>query len=111
SQHLRRDGGRDVNLRLERWESVDALAPVGDWGDLCVRGRRTAERLLRGEQGFQARCRQHAKRPRDAAALVDDALRSRIARFAGALRASEESTANLERRLSEAIASGIEEAS
>lgn len=111
SQHQRQDGGRDVNLRLERWERADALAPVGDWEDLCLRGRRKAEELLRSEQRFLDGCRRHAKRLHDAAATVDDALRSRIARLTGTVRASEESTADLERRLSEAIASGIQKPS
>lgn len=111
SQRPRQEGGRDWNLRLERWDRVDALAPVGDWEDLCVRGRRKAEQLLRSEQRFLEHCRRHARKLHDATATVDDALRSRIARLIGAVRASEESAANLECRISDAIISGIEDPS
>ncbi len=104
----RSDGGTDVNLRLERWDAVDVLVPVGDWDDLCRRARRKAEDLLRANPGFRERCRAHAQRVRDAASSAEGELQSRIARLPGATRAAEQRVAEVERRLADGIAGGIE---
>jgi ATP-dependent helicase HepA len=104
----RADGSRDVNLRLERWDRVDALVAIGDWGDLCYRAREVAERQIRDTQEFRERCHQHATKTLVAAANVNEALKSRISRMSGSVRDSEEKMADLELRLSEALAAGIE---
>jgi ATP-dependent helicase HepA len=108
SRNPRADGGSDVNLRLERWAMVDAVAPVGEWGELCLRARKTAERSLRATISFSERCRQGALAVREAAAIADDQLRTRIARLSGASKRTEAAGAELERRLSEALARGME---
>ncbi len=104
----RADGSRDVNLRLERWNRVDALVAIGDWGDLCYRARGVAERTIRDDHVFRERCDQHATKTLAAAASVNEALRSRISRTSGSVRDSEEKMAALELRMSEALAAGIE---
>lgn len=108
SQKPRSDGGRDTNVRLGRWAKADTLVPVGDWGDLCYRACKTAERLLREERIFQDRCQLHGKKVHDVAVSVDDALRSRIERLTGATRKVEESMAVFEWDTSQALAKGIE---
>jgi ATP-dependent helicase HepA len=108
SQKPRADGGRDTNVRLGRWAKVDTLVSVSDWGDLCYRARKTAERLLREERVFLDRCQLYWKKAHDVSVSVDDALRSRIYRLAGAARKSEESMADFEREISQALAKGIE---
>ncbi|WP_437763396.1 protein DpdE [Sorangium sp. So ce281] len=100
-------GGRDLNLRPDRWSAVDAAVPVTDWGELCVRARTAAERALRGTPGFVERCQTAAARVRVAGVAVEDQLHSRIARLSGAARASEEAAIELERQLIRALAAGV----
>ena len=61
----RADGGRDVNLRVDRWERVDALVSIGDWGELCYRARQVAERRFETPRNSEnavaaARCRRES---------------------------------------------------
>jgi ATP-dependent helicase HepA len=104
----RDDGGRDTNLRPDRWPTLDAAGLVGDWGGLCTRARHTAERVLRNDDGFRERTRRHARLLRAAAQSVEDALRSRIARLNGRTRVAEERAAQFESQLAEALAVGVE---
>jgi ATP-dependent helicase HepA len=104
----RDDGGSDTNLRPDRWPTLDASVPIGDWGGLCTRARDAAERVLRNDDGFGERCRRHAWLLRETAQSVDDALRSRIARLSGRTREAEERAAQFESQLAEAIAVGVE---
>lgn len=103
----RADGSRDVNLRLERWDRVDALVSIGDWGELCWRARKVAEREVRGAPQFRERCGRHATQALDLAASVNEALKSRIAHLSGSARESEEKMAHFELQLSAALAVGI----
>ena len=104
----RADGGRDTNLRPDRWPKVDASVLVGDWGGLCTRARQVAERLLRDDGSFRERSQRHAGQLRATAQVVDDAMRSRIARLSGRAREVEERAAQFERQLAEALALGVE---
>ncbi len=104
----RADGGRDVNLRIDRWERVDALVSIGDWGELCYRARQVAEREVRDDPRFRERCDRCALQTREFAASVNEALKSRIAQLAGSVRESEEKMARFELQLSDALAVGIE---
>jgi ATP-dependent helicase HepA len=107
SQEQRTGGGKDTNLRLDRWTKVDALVPVGDWGGLCARAREAAERLLRTDDAFRDRCRRHERELSDGALAVDDALGSRIARLVGSAREAEERAAEFERALAESLELGV----
>lgn len=107
SQEQRPGGGRDTNLRLDRWTRVDTLIPLGHWGGLCVRAREAAERLLRNDDGFRDRCRRHERELSEGALAIDDALRSRIARLVGPAREAEERGAQFERALAESLALGV----
>ena len=104
----RADGGRDVNLRIDRWERVDALVSIGDWGELCYRVRQAAEREVWDDPQFRERCARCALQTRELAASVNEALKSRIAQLAGSTRESEEKMARSELQLSDALAVGIE---
>ncbi len=101
------DGSGDTNIRLERWDAVDAAVRVTDWGDFSARARRKAEQLVRDDFAFQSRCQSLAGLVRDHAAANDDALRSRVARLAGAAGQAEARAADFELRLGAAIADGI----
>jgi hypothetical protein len=107
NQEQRTGGGKDTNLRLDRWTKVDALVPVGDWGGLCARAREAAESLLRNDAGFLDRCLRHERHLTERALAVDDALRSRIARLVGLAREAEERAAEFERGLAESLALGV----
>jgi len=104
----RADGSKDANVRLERWSRVDALLATSDWGDLCRRARGVAERVVRSDADFLERCRYHAAQARDRANVVNESLKSRIARLSGSAQTSEEEMASIELRLSETLARGIE---
>jgi ATP-dependent helicase HepA len=108
SRRPRPDGTSDVNIRLERWGIVDALLPVGDWGDLCARAHGTAESLIQNDPEFRERRHTHATNMLDEGRNGYESLKSRIARLSGPVRDSEEKMAALELRLCEALASGIE---
>lgn len=101
------DGSKDTNIRLERWDLVDVLAPVSDWAELCHRARRVAESVVRCNSEFKERCNHFAVRMLELAANVQESLKSRIARLSGSVRISEQEMAIHELRLSEALASGI----
>ena len=104
----RANGSRDVNLRIDRWERVDALVPIGDWGELCYRAREAAEREVWDDPQFRERCARYALETRELAANVNEALKSRIAQLAGSVRESEEKMAQFELQLSDALSVGIE---
>ena len=108
SQERRANGGKDTNLRPDRWPQVDASMSVGDWGDLCTRARQAAERLLRDHTSFRDRCRHYARQLRETTQAVDDALRSRIARLSGRTREAEERSAQFERQFAESLALGVD---
>jgi ATP-dependent helicase HepA len=108
SRKPRADGSSDVNIRLERWALVDAMVPVGDWGDLCHRARTTAESLIRHDPEFRERCRRHADQALGQGRQVHDSLKSRIARLSGPVRTSEQKIASLELNLSEVLSRGIQ---
>jgi ATP-dependent helicase HepA len=107
-QQPRINGSRDVNVRLERWDRVEALASIGDWDGLCRRARAVAEGQIQKDPLFKARCARQAARIRDLATVVDESLQSRISRLSGPARVSEEGMAALELSLSEVVARGIE---
>jgi hypothetical protein len=102
------DRGRDTNVRSDRWPKVDVSVSVGDWGGLCTRARRAAEQLLRDDGRFRERSHRHARQLREAARVVDDSLRSRIARLSGRAREAEERAAKFEMQLAEALATGVD---
>jgi ATP-dependent helicase HepA len=102
------DGGKDLNLRLERWDRAGEIVPFGDWSELCVRARHAAEKMIRSDAEFRIRRDQYAARTRDSAVAIANACASRIARLSGATRESEERVAEMESRLSEALVKGIE---
>ena len=108
SKNPRPDGGCDVNLRLDRWADADRQVPVGDWGELCQQARKKAEALLRARPEFTETHKKCARVVRENAIATDHQLQSRISRLNGSVRNSEESAANLERQLAEALAEGIE---
>jgi ATP-dependent helicase HepA len=104
----RERGGADMNIRHDRWAAVDAACAVADWADLCARGRRTAERVLRTSNALAAAHSEAASRHRTVASEIVQRIESRMLRMAGATRAAEERSASLEREVGEAIAAGIE---
>jgi hypothetical protein len=65
TKQLRPDGGRDVNLGIDRWERIVTLVQFGDWADFCWRARNVAEGLIRNDPSFQERCAQSAAYARD----------------------------------------------
>jgi ATP-dependent helicase HepA len=103
----RDDGGIDTNIRLERWDAVDALIRIPDWSDFTARARRTAEQLLRDDADFQRQCQERAASLRERTASVDAALRSRVARLTGAAEQAEAHAAEFESRLGAAISDGM----
>jgi ATP-dependent helicase HepA len=103
----RQDGGRDLNLRSERWDYAAKLASLGDWSALCSRVRQAAERRIRDTPEFQLRCERYASRVRESAASIANAFSSRIGRLSGAARRAEEEMAITESRLAEALVAGI----
>jgi ATP-dependent helicase HepA len=107
TKRRRPDGGADLSLRFERWAAVDAIASIGDWGDLCIRARRKAELVLRNGAEFKRRCDLYVKRLNERSITVQDALRSRIARLSGPTRSSEEKVAELELRIANALIAGV----
>lgn len=107
SREQRTGGGKDTNLRLDRWTRVDTLVPLGDWGGHCARAREAAERLLRNDGGLRDRCQRHERELSDGASAIDDALRSRIARLVGPACEAEERAAQFERALAESLALGV----
>jgi ATP-dependent helicase HepA len=109
SKRLRADGSKDVNLRPERWDLAATLVSFGGWSDLCAKGRQTGERIIRNDPAFQRLCEARAARTRAAAAVIENAFSSRIARLSGVARESEKQAAELESRLNEGIAAGIED--
>jgi ATP-dependent helicase HepA len=111
SRAPRADGGRDVNLRGERWEKADSVVPIGDWAGLCHRARDKALRLISEDQGFGERCRRYAYQVRDTGLRINESLNSRIRRLSGKARDSEQRMAALEFTLAEALAEGIEKPS
>ena len=104
----RADGSRDVNIRLERWDRVDALVSIGDWSELCYRARQVAESQIRDAIEFRERCRRHATQVLNLATSVNEALKSRISHLSGPARDSEQTMAQFELQLSVALANGIE---
>lgn len=111
SKHLRPDGGWDVNLRPELWDSAASAVSLGDWPSLCANARDKAERAMRSDPTFRKQLSTSAERVRHTAAAVSIALLSRIERLTGPSRSSEERTADLEGSLSRSLVQGIEEPS
>jgi len=107
-QRPRPDGSKDVNVRMERWDQVDALVSTSDWNDRCRRARDAADRLIRSDPGFRERCAQAAKRTLVLALDVNESLKSRIARLSGSVRDAEQRMATFEVHVAEALAAGIE---
>jgi len=108
SKWSRADGGRDFNLRSERWDRAAQLISVGDWSELCVKARRAAEGLIRNGAEFRSQCDRYALRVRDSAATIANAFSSREARLSGAVRQAEERMAEMEAKLAEALVAGIQ---
>jgi ATP-dependent helicase HepA len=107
TKRRRPDGGADLSLRFERWASVDAISPIGDWGDVCIRARRKAELLLRNGAEFKRRCDLYVKRQNERSVRVQDALRSRIACLSEPTRSSEKNLADFELHVAEALIAGM----
>jgi len=104
----RPDGGRDVNLGIDRWERIPTLVQFGDWAAFCWRARNVAEGLIRNDSSFHERCARSAANVRHLSLATANALASRIARLSGATREAEERTSELEAVLNNAIIQGIE---
>src|SRR5207253_1571335 len=108
SKWSRSDGGRDFNLRSERWDRAAQLISIGDWSELCVKARKAAESRIRNAAKFRSQCDRYALRVRDSAATIANAFSSRKARLAGAVRQAEERMAEMEAKLAEALVAGIQ---
>ena len=108
SKWSRSDGGRDFNLRSERWDRAAQLVSIGDWSELCVKARSRAEGLIRNGAEFRMQCYRHASRVRDSAATTANAFSSRKARLPDAVRQSEERMEEMEAKLAEALIDGIQ---
>lgn len=108
SKQPRPDGGRDVNLGIDRWERIATLVQVGDWADFCWRARNVAEGVIRNDPTFQERCARSAAHARHLSLATSNALASRITRLSGATREAEERASELESVLNNAIIQGIE---
>jgi ATP-dependent helicase HepA len=104
----RSDGGRDVNIGIDRWERIPVLVQVGDWADFCWRARNVAEGIIRNDPGFQERCARSATHARHLSMETSNSLASRIARLSGATRQAEERTREIESSLHNLIIQGIE---
>jgi ATP-dependent helicase HepA len=109
SKWPRPDGGRDLNLRSQRWDRAAQLVPIGDWSDLCFKARKAAESLIRNGAEFRTQCDRYASRVRDSSATIGNAFSSRQARLSGAVRQAEERMAQMEAELADALVAGIEE--
>lgn len=107
SKWPRPTGGRDFNLRSERWDRAAQLVAIGDWSELCVKARKEAERLIRNGADFRMQCDHYSARVRDSAATIANAFSSRKARLSGAVRQAEERMAEMDAELAEALAAGI----
>jgi ATP-dependent helicase HepA len=108
SKWPRTDGGRDRNLRSERWERASLLLSIGDWSELCIRARKSAEDKLRNGVELRSNCERYAVRVRESAANIANAFSSRIARLSGVVRRAEERTAKMEATLAEGLIAGIQ---
>jgi ATP-dependent helicase HepA len=106
--HGRSNGGKDINLRFERWDRAATMASLGDWTGLCGRARIAAERILRAEASFRNSCIKWAARSRDAATATANIFSSRIARLAGSAKVADERMARSEAAVRAGIAQGIE---
>lgn len=107
-QQPRLDGSHDVNLRMERWERVDALLALDEWAQRCRRARSVAAHIVQEDAEFKDRCRNAAARVSNTASDMNESLKSRIARLDGSARDAEEKIATLEADLAAALAAGIE---
>jgi len=108
SKWVRTDGGRDLNLRSERWERVALLLSIGDWSELCLRARKSAENKLRNGIELRSNCERYAARVHDYAANIANALSSRVAGLSGAVRRAEDRMAKMEAMLAEGLIAGIQ---
>lgn len=104
----RPDGGRDVNIGIDRWERIPPLVQFGDWPDFCWRARKVAEGVIRNDPSFQERCTRSAAHARHLSVETSNALASRIARLSGGARDAEDRTRELESVLNDVIIKGIE---
>jgi ATP-dependent helicase HepA len=109
SKWPRPDGGRDVNLRSERWDRAVGRVAMGDWSELCGKARKEAEKLIRNRTEFRTECDRYASRVRDSAATIANAFSSRKARLSGAVQQAEERMAKMEAELAEALVAGIQD--
>ncbi|MCY1045632.1 protein DpdE [Corallococcus sp. bb12-1] len=107
SRRLRPDGGRDVNLRQERWKLADALLPIPDWNDLCHRVRERAEEVLRSGPDFVSACEAATTRLREETFEVDAILESRLSRLSGAVREAETRAALAEKAIAQSLTEGV----
>jgi ATP-dependent helicase HepA len=107
SRRPRPDGGRDVNLRLERWKLADTILPIPDWGDLCHRVRARAEEMLRAGPEFVSACESAVARFSAETAEAEGIRASRLARLSGAAREAEVRAAAAEKAIVEALAEGV----
>jgi ATP-dependent helicase HepA len=108
SKWVRTDGGRDLNLRSERWERAALLLSIGDWSELCLKARKSAEDKLRNGIELRSNCERHAARVRDSAANIANALSSRVGGLSGAVRRVEDRMAKMEAMLAEGLIAGIQ---
>jgi ATP-dependent helicase HepA len=108
SKWLRADGGRDFNLRSERWDRAAQLVSIGDWSELCVKARGAAEGLIRNGAEFRSQCDRYASRVRDSAATIANGFLSRKARLSAAVRQAEGRMEEMEAKLAEALIVGIQ---
>jgi len=108
SKWPRTDGGRDLNLRSERWEWAVPRLSIGDWSELCTKARKSAEDKLRNGVELRSNCERYAARVRDSAANIANAFSSRIARLSGTVRRAEEQLARMEAMLAEGLIAGIQ---
>lgn len=108
SKWPRTDGGRDLNLRSERWERAVPRLPIGDWSELCTKARKSAEEKLRDGVELRSNCERYAARVRYSAVNIANAFSSRIARLSGPVRRAEEQMARMEATLVEGLITGIQ---
>lgn len=102
------EGGKDTNLRPERWPKVDEVRPTSDWAKSISRARQAAEQTVRSDKavtGAQERAREELRARLERAESV---LLSRTSRLTGAAVEAERFVLEKERNLNRALAAAVD---
>jgi len=100
-------GGRDLNLRPERWQLVGARIEVDDWEALVLELRRRAEAAVRADQALIARCDAAAAAIKGDAEHTTAILRARALLLDESRRAAAVREIALEQQVASSLSQGV----